>query len=592
MHTAVYIGLEINDMSAERITKLLKKKKKAEALRELIALIRADYQNPNHIKILEAVVESMTIKNETSTKAALLCGFVDQLIRSNRMADAVPMASYIYRFMNQHPEPNRLMAIICEKLEDREKAQTYCERLLTIQPDNANNHAFLGRIKRARKDMHGALASFNTALDLDRESETLLSELGIFLFEVGEYNQGADIYGRLYDLHPKNELAAANLMISLMATGRLEEAQEVIKTADESLNKNAFYLDAKAKICLEIGELEEALKCSERAVALMPKKDTFKATLSHVLLSSGRLREGFQHYKHRFSEEMIGGVILEDIDIPMLTKREQAQGKHVFIRTEQGLGDTLNFCQLLNLLRDDASKITFGVQTPLVSLMRSCFPDINIVEGKNHPTDADYYCPLIDLASVYRIGLEDLPLSCNYVRSQKTYVDKWKKVLGPKKSFRVGLTWSGGTATRHDKKRTIPLDKFLSCLPEGPEYISLQKEVRDYDVESLKAASQIRHFGGRLEDFEDTAAIVETVDLVVCVDTSIVHLCSAMGKQTLMLTPFKADFRWLVDRSDSPWYPSLELVRQKEPLEWDSVFEVVRSRISELQTSDSLKDAS
>lgn len=578
-------------MTVTRITKFLKKGKRNEALAALIESIRGDYENKDYLEAIEQVAQSMT-KSRGLSQTQLLCGFVDELIKQKRFGEAVPLASYIYRFLNHLPEPTRLMVILCEKLQDPNKAQTYCERLCKVQPENANNFAFLGRLKRTNRDLQGALDCFNHALRLDDKNEGLLSELGIFLFDVHQYENSAEIYSKLYDLYPNNDMAAANLIICLMAIGKTDEALCIIEKGDTHLLRNGFYLDAKAKIYLEIGNMEKALECAERAVSLMPGKDTFKATLSHVLLSAGRLREGFEQYKHRFSKDMVGGVLMDDISLPVLERKSDIAGKHIFVSTEQGFGDTLNFCRLTKLITDEGGKVTFGVQAPLLNIMQHAFPELDVVLGKDYPADADYFCPLLNIASIFRIGLEDLPLMQDYIDVDPEFLSKWKDILGEKKQLRVGLTWSGGTATRHDRKRTIPLEHFLNALPEGPDYISLQKEVRDTDVDTLNAHPEIRHFGPQLEDFKDTAALVELVDIVLCVDTSIVHLTGAMGKQAWLLLPFKADFRWLTEREDSPWYPSVTLLRQAEPGEWDPVLQRAHDGLSELMEQFTLKTAS
>ena len=579
-------------MSATRITKLLKRGKKTEAFAELVALIRQDYQNPNLMDVLVQVASSMA-NSIPDSRTQLLCGFVDELVRQKRFQEAVPVASYIYRYKNNEPEPNRLMAILCEKLQDLDKAEMYCERLCTIQPQNANNFAYMGRLRRAKRKMKEALEAFNHAIVLDEKNEGLLTELGIFLFEVSAYDKAAEVYAKLYEHHPNNEMAAANLLISYMALGELDKAAEVAKKADTHMMNNGFYLDAKAKVLLDMGEVEDALKHSERAIKLMPQKDTFKATLSHILLMLGRLREGFEYYKHRFSKEMIGGVLMDDVNLPTLEDKKDVAGKHIYVASEQGFGDTLNFCRLINLLLLDGAKVTFSVQKQVKTILEGFLPDVTLIEKTDPvPEDADFYCPLLNIAAIYRIGVEHLPIMENYISADAAFVEKWDRILGAKKTLRVGLTWSGGTATRHDRKRTISLEKFLTALPEGPDYISLQKDVRDYDQATLAAHPEIRHFGDQLDDFRDTAALVELVDFVVCVDTSIVHLTGAMGKEAWLLVPFKPDFRWLMERTDSPWYPSLQLLRQPRPDHWEQTLSDVRQKIQDRYEEPQLTKAS
>ena len=171
-----------------------------------------------------------------------------------------------------------------------------------------------------------------------------------------------------------------------------------------------------------------------------------------------------------------------------------------------------------------------------------------------------------------KTNITNIPTSQAYLQSDPSKTAKWSSKLGPKSKLRVGIVWSGATGNENDRNRSIVLSKLIQHLPNELEYVSLQKEVRDADRITLQKNPDIRHFGSELNDFTDTAALCELMDVVVSVDTSVAHLSGALGKPTWLLLPYSPDWRWLLDRDDSPWYPSAKLYRQAAVGDWSSVF--------------------
>ena len=171
--------------------------------------------------------------------------------------------------------------------------------------------------------------------------------------------------------------------------------------------------------------------------------------------------------------------------------------------------------------------------------------------------------------------LETIPSGKPYLRSNDDKLAKWSSRLGQKSKPRVGIVWSGNTKHTNDHNRSIALEKILSAVPKDYELVSLQKEVRDADRNALEQSEELRHFGAELGDFTDTAALCELMDIIVSVDTSVAHLAGALGKPVNLLLPYNSDFRWLLDRHDSPWYPSMKLFIQGPDMLWEPVFEKV-----------------
>jgi hypothetical protein len=184
----------------------------------------------------------------------------------------------------------------------------------------------------------------------------------------------------------------------------------------------------------------------------------------------------------------------------------------------------------------------------------------------------DVHCPLLSLPLALSTQIHTIPKPLAYLSSEPNRVDQWARRLGDRTGPRVGLVWSGNPGHGNDRNRSVSLAALLAHLPGGFEYVSLQKEIRDIDRATLESTGQVRFFGLELNDFADTAALCDLMDVVISVDTSVAHLSGALGKPTWMLLPFSPDWRWLLERHDSPWYESMTLYRQSSVGDWDSVF--------------------
>jgi hypothetical protein len=195
----------------------------------------------------------------------------------------------------------------------------------------------------------------------------------------------------------------------------------------------------------------------------------------------------------------------------------------------------------------------------------------------------DYHCPLMSLPGAFKTTLKTIPADIPYLHSEAALVTKWQKRLGKKektRKLRIGLAWSGNPAHCNDSNRSVALSDLLPLLEYEAEWVSLQKDIRAGDASLLGQRPDISHFGAQLRDFADTAALLENLDLVIAVDTSVAHLAGAMGKPLWLLLPFNPDWRWLLNRDDSPWYPTARLFRQPAIGDWPGVMEGVRKALA------------
>jgi hypothetical protein len=266
-------------------------------------------------------------------------------------------------------------------------------------------------------------------------------------------------------------------------------------------------------------------------------------------------------------------------DQPQWRGGQSIAGKTLFIHPEYGLGDTIQFCRYANLARAAGARVVMEVQQPLFTLVRDSCPGIEVIPPGAPPGQFDFQCAVMSLALAFGTTLETIPAGPPYLRAGETYLNDWAARLPPKTKPRVGLVWSGNPHFKNDHNRSIGVATYLPLLDVEREWFCLQKEVRPRDAAVLEGDDRLRFVGPELRDFSDTAALVELLDLVITIDSSVAHLAGAMGKDVWLLLPFHPDWRWLLDRDDTPWYPSMKLFRQRKPGDWAGVIERVAAAL-------------
>jgi hypothetical protein len=272
---------------------------------------------------------------------------------------------------------------------------------------------------------------------------------------------------------------------------------------------------------------------------------------------------------------------------PLWLGQEPLSGKTIFLQSEQGYGDTIQFCRYVKPVSDLGARVILEVQKPLSTLLQNLDGLAQlVVPGETLPA-FDYYCPLMSLPLAMGTTLSNVPARVPYIAISDERRRLWRQKVGERRGLRVGLVWSGGFRPDQpelwsvNERRNVPLAKFAPLGHPSAEFYSLQlgQPAISELAESMAHrwdGPQVRDLTSEIHDFGDTAALIEQLDLVISVDTSTAHLAGALGKPVWILNRFDACWRWLLDRDDSPWYPTARLYRQDRPGDWDSVLERVR----------------
>jgi hypothetical protein len=299
---------------------------------------------------------------------------------------------------------------------------------------------------------------------------------------------------------------------------------------------------------------------------------------SHALLLLGEFDKGWglcEGWRWKVEELIKAGGGKRNFSQISWHGQKSLAGKTILLYSEQGYGDTIQFCRYVKLVANLGARVILEIQTESLRGLLSDLEGVaQLVKGNELP-DFDFQCSLLSLPLAFKTNIKTIPASASYLNSDAINVAQWKTRLGEKAKPRIGLAWSGNTAHKNDNNRSFPLSSLVKHIPTGFQYVSLQKEVRDVDKPTLQARPDILNFANELNDFSDTAALCELMDIVISVDTSVAHLAAALGKPTWILLPFMPDWRWLLDRTDTPWYPSAKLYRQEAAGDWNGVFERV-----------------
>ena len=450
-------------------------------------------------------------------------------------------------------------------------------RAIATQP-SAVAHTNLGNALRALGRHDDAIGSYDQALALKPDHIVALYNRGNALRDLKRHEAALAAYDRVLALEPLHARALNNRGAVLRILKRYAEA---VATYDRALSvepDNAGLHNNRGNALLALRRHEDALASYERALELKPDHAGAHWNEGLCRLLLGDLAGGWRKYEWRWQRATFSSG-RRDFDPPQWRGDQPLEGKTILLHAEQGLGDTMQFCRYASLVAERGGTVLLEVQSPLKALLQG-LPGVTQVLAKGEPLpDFDFHCPLLSLPLAFDTQIETVPAATPYLQAPAQRASYWHQRLGPATAPRVGLVWSGQPKHRNDHNRSMALSALLPLLRLPYQFVSLQKEVRATDLDVLQRQDRILNLGVELADFSDTAGLVDTLDLVIAVDTSVAHLAGALGKPVWLLLPFNPDWRWLLHRDDSPWYPTARLFRQPATGDWAAVVHQVAARL-------------
>lgn len=458
-----------------------------------------------------------------------------------------------------------------QELRRHEEALASFDRAIALRPDFAEALSGRGMALKGLRQFEEAVASYDRALAVRPDFAQAWYNRALALQDLEKHEDAIKSYDLAIAASPGYALAHCARGIVLLNVGRAEAA---VAACDRAIAIDAGFAKAHATrgAALQLlKRIDEAIASYDRAIAIQPDFIEALWNRSLALLLKGDFKNGWREYEWRWKNDNLRMKMRWQESRPVWRGEENLAGKTLLLHAEQGLGDTLQFCRYAKLAHDRGARVILEVQPALHKLLGRLDGVAGVFARREALPDFDWHCPLMSLPLAFRTTLKSIPFAGGYLDGDPRITAAWRKKLGRKRKPRIGLVWSGSTKHKGDGKRSIALQDLLPLLSEKFEFVNLQKDLRRADAALLRAHPEIRHFGSELEDFTDTAALCELMDLVISVDTSVAHLAGAMGRPLWILLPYAPDWRWLLDREDSPWYSRARLYRQTEPGNWAAV---------------------
>ncbi|WP_269531336.1 tetratricopeptide repeat protein [Chitinimonas sp. BJYL2] len=367
---------------------------------------------------------------------------------------------------------------------------------------------------------------------------------------------------------------------------RLDRSTDALAEIDIALGYqpgNIHALTARAEVLRDLLRPDEALMSLNASLALSPLDPDAHWNRALCLLQMGRLAEGWAEYEWRWSISS-GGHKARHRNLPLWLGDYDIRGQTLLVHAEQGFGDTVQFCRYVSSLAEHGISVILQTQDTLVRLL-SNLPGLKAVAAlSDTPIQADAQCPLMSLPHACRGWANKVSHSQPYIFSDKSSADVWRTKLGVQTRPRIGLVWSGSSKHVNDHRRSMPLSWLMPLMDADCDFHAIQTMISAQD-RPLMDSSGISDWSVYLKDFADTSSLVEEMDLVISVDTSVAHLAAAMGKPVWIMLPFNPDWRWQLGRTDTPWYPTMRLFRQSSPGDWAGVCNHVQACLADMLSS-------
>ena len=445
------------------------------------------------------------------------------------------------------------------------EAEAAYRAVLAAEPGQIEALDLLAQLCRARGDLGEALQLYAAVMKAERGSPEAASNHGLVLNELTRPTEALVSLDRALILRPGHVPALYNRGNALLALDRFEEA---LRSYDRALALDPNHVGAwynRGNALRELRRHDDALESFRRAQALAPDRADLHVNEALTLLQMGRLREGFAAYEWRrqgMQSALPGKRWLGEMPVA---------GKTILLEAEQGFGDTLQFIRYAPLLVARGARVAVSMPAPLKPLIGTMENVTALTEGDETPVP-DLHCPIMSLPLAFGTELATIPANVPYLRASPDRAAHWRARLPATANRRVGLVWAGSAGFASDTRRSLPFAKLAAVTAaSGVAWVGLQRDVPAGDLAALGQSPDFFNVGPQLGDFADTAAVISLLDLVIGVDTAVVHLAGAMAKPVWVMLAASPDFRWLLDCADSPWYPTARLFRQPAPGDWTSV---------------------
>jgi len=509
------------------------------------------YQNKKTTEAIDYYQKAVAIQ---PTAAEALYNLGVCLVQAKRPEEAVTQFQQVTSLKPNHAKAYLQLATIFQEKKQTDNAINAYEQAVTHDPTLFDAQYTLGRLKREQNKFDEAITCFRKAKDLNGNNPALLLDLAntLNMMEFEHAHEALDLYKNILEISPNSIAALYNFGYTLKKLGHIEQAVAVY---DKVLAQQPDYALAR-----------------------------FSRSVSYLAL--GDFERGWPEYESRWSSYSESP---KKFNSPLWDGSNPA-GKRILIYAEQGLGDTLQFVRYAKVLKDKGAYVIFVTQKALKDLLSQC-PYIDELYIQNSPTPpVDMHCALMSLPMILKTRVDTVPINIPYLHPDPTLVNYWQEKLSSDKNFKIGICWQGNAHYSTQflrqavaaKSTTADLFAPIAQIP-GVSVYSLQKLDGSEQLNKLPAGVVIREFGNDFDEthgrFMDTAAIMNVLDLIITIDTSICHCAGGLGVPVWNLLPQPADWRWMLNTNETPWYPNMRLFRQQTPGDWQTLMQTVQQEL-------------
>lgn len=517
-------------------------------------------------------------------KPALFYNRGNLLRAAGRLTGAIASYDMALRLDPAYPEALRAGGLVLSNLGRFESALEFFDEALRLRPTFIDALIDRGNLLQNLDRPLEALASYDTALFTEPGRADILNNRGAALLMLGRLQEaGADFAKalRMKPLFPQAWSNRGNLFL------KLQQPEAALAAFEKAMALRPDYVEAlcgRAVALKYLGRFDEALEAFDAALACDPASPHANNNKAALLLLRGNFEQGLELYEYRW---IFAGTPKQALTHPVPEwKGENLDGRTIIVFDEQGHGDAIQFARYLLILSELGASVSFFCRKRLHRLFNGLDSPVRIIDCVEPRERFDYQIALSSLPRAFKTRLETIPAQLSYLRAEAPLVQNWLERLGAP-VFKIGICWRGNPDVKADPARSIPLGCFTKLAQmDGVRLISIQKMDICADADSLPGLSVLgEDFDAGPDAFADTAAVMQNLDLIITCDTSIAHLAGALGAPVFVLLKQVPDWRWLLDREDSPWYPSMRLFRQKERGDWAEVFERVAQAVDRLRIS-------
>jgi len=531
-----------------------------------------------HVEQARQECRAFVETNPNSADGWHLLGLIAHQDRN--LEDAIAHYQQALKCDQNHLDTYNNLAVALHEQGKLDEAIPHYQKALALNPHAADAHNNYANALRERARLDEAIEHYQQAIAARPEYADAYNNLGLAYYAKGDFEQAAIAYQHAVERKPNFHQAWNHLGNAYKELGNFAEAAKYYQQAVAIKPDYAKAFNNWGNVFRDSGDLQTAVQYYDQATAIEPNFAEAHWNKALTLLLGGDLYRGFEEYEWRRHVNLPSFRSLRDFPGPRWDGAP-LNGQIIYLHAEQGMGDIIQFVRYVPMVVQRGGRVILECHPPLINLLANIPGVEQFVPYGSSPPGYHTQAPLLSLPYIFQTSADTVPATVPYIHPA-TSTACLPPTHSSVASLKVGIVWSGNPENPYNRTRAVPLDLFLS-LAELPtvEIYSLQKDLQPGELELLEAHPQIHDLRSQMSDFVDTAALIQQLDLIISIDTAVTHLAGALGKPVWLLLPFAPDWRWMLHRDDSPWYPTLRIFRQLEAGDWNSVLQQVREELQQ-----------